>query len=292
MGKSRFKDWLSWFFIVFNFSAGIASIWSLVNTYKSKTYISVIIIILILGFLVFLVDVIRKIATPINEKAASIADNFHHLAHSYKELYLDLLQEYEDIDDAKAFGNDRLVNLQSLVVKYRELLSSAFRFDVNVSIKLFRTDAIDTLYTYCRAGLSPKQSIQREHREKIVISKCTSFSRIMDGNVKFFLGGNLKDAHKKGNYDSYRSRFAYSSACVVPIRLMTKNSESDELQYDTVGFLCIDSKRKNIFDGIIGTMVVETARAFSDLLYVFISETQAYYESMNSNEQRDQATVM
>ena len=129
--------------------------------------------------------------------------------------------------------------------------------------------------------------LKEHHGEHIIVDRCTSFNGIMNRSYsRYFVGNNLIKDYKEGRYHDFRGEPKYASSLVVPIRTYVGSPKEVPPYYDVIGFLCIDSKEKNQFleGNPLTQMIIETTRAFADCLYLLISETQLYYETLLAKE--------
>ena len=153
-------------------------------------------------------------------------------------------------------------------------------------MKLFHIED-NTLFTFCRGEANAARAITYGHGEHIIVDRCTSFNGIMNRSYsRYFVGNNLIKDYKEGRYHDFRGEPKYASSLVVPIRTYVGSPKEVPPYYDVIGFLCIDSKEKNQFleGNPLTQMIIETTRAFADCLYLLISETQLYYETLLAKE--------
>lgn len=67
----------------------------------------------------------------------------------------------------------------------------------------------------------------------------------------------------------------------MPIRYLRNPSEDEAEavpQYDIIGCLCIDSKKKNLFAIENRGFVIEYLKGIADILYVYLNESILYHD--------------
>ena len=274
--------------LVVNLCAALITIFSFLNSIINKTAATVLLAIFIVGILYAIAYFLSLIFLSKTEKAIDLTDNLHHVIDAYKDVTIELRDKFEKGELSNDYALFRESEIRNLIVLFKELIKDAGVRKAKISIKLFHYSDSNTLYTFCRGEANAASAIRREHDEKIPIQQCTSFNGIMQREFpKYFIGNDLVKAFLNKEYSDFRGKPKYSSALVVPIRAFLEGDEpNSESYYDVIGFLCIDSKEKNQFlpEEPVTKMIIEITRAFSDCLYLLITETQLYYEALLSRE--------
>lgn len=277
--SEKFKSILSYSLALFNFLAGAASIISLVNSITTGILAVSFIVVFCLAFCICVAIIIYRALKPLSDKVDEISTGYIDISEKFASETIRLRECFHSGMDAKKFQREMLEGCHYLIAEIQKTLANTFGKKVRVCIKAYRNNTQDLLFTYCRDGLTADQSIKREHGQSIEIYKNSDFSNIVSGNQDIFIGNDLKKDFKQGKYHNTNKDFKYSSAVVVPIRALVNETENSA-RYDNVGFLCVDSKHKNMFQSQQSKMCIDLICSTAHLLYVFMTAGKEYYDSI------------
>lgn len=272
--------------LVVNLVAALITIFSFFQNMLSSVLAAIFLTIFGIGILFAIAYFVALITESNLDKGLILTDEFHHVIDVYKEVSLDLRDRFEDEESSASFEQFRENEFRDLIIKYKELLKDTGIKKPKISLKLFHIED-NTLFTFCRGEANAARAITYGHGEHIIVDRCTSFNGIMNRSYsRYFVGNNLIKDYKEGRYHDFRGEPKYASSLVVPIRTYVGSPKEVPPYYDVIGFLCIDSKEKNQFleGNPLTQMIIETTRAFADCLYLLISETQLYYETLLAKE--------
>ena len=176
-------------------------------------------------------------------------------------------------------------------------LSEATGYKVRACIKTFdfiRDGEMDKnkmkLITLARSGQSNVNNMISEHYNPIPLNENTDFEYIFNINegyveerVHFFIVDDLVKYSQKEEYKNSNKKWkkSYTTTIVMPIRYLRNPSEDEEEavpQYDIIGCLCIDSKKKNLFAIENRGFVIEYLKGIADILYVYLNECILYHD--------------
>lgn len=283
--KERWKNIFAYAGIVFNIIIGINSVYTTAKDITEKPFGIFVIIVTIIGFCACIALIVDKAYKPLSEKSVALTEGFIDFAEKHKCVSFGLRECFHtNANDPIEFKKEILRGCFYLVSQTEKVLRNALGKKVRVCIKMFREDSKEFVFTYCRDSLTIDQSIKKEHGQRIDVTKNSDFSDIINGNRDYFLGSTLKKDYKEKKYHNTNSDFKYESAVVVPIRmLVTEVCETNRDVYDTIGFLCIDSKHKHLFDSAQAKMCVDFIQSVAHFLYVFISQGNEYYDSIKAS---------
>lgn len=273
--------------LIINLVSAVVTFYSFWQSFFDKRLTVILLTLCVIGVLFAISYFVSQAFMPTTEKAKELADNFHHVIDSYKDITLELRDRFEAGEPVREYEEVRVMKIQGILSKYNDLLKEAGIKKAQTSLKLFHPDCTTQLYTYCRGNAFAQSKMKKDHAEKIPIDKCTSFHGLMNREYeRYFVGNNLIKDYNDRKYFDYRGCPKYSSALVVPIRAMRSTDESESSYYDVIGFVCIDSKEKNQFreDEPMTQIIIECTRAIADCMYVLITETQLYRNELNASE--------
>lgn len=289
--SERFKNILAYAGIVFNVIVGAASIYTLATDITSAPWGITFIIVAILGICAGVALIVDKAYKPLSDKVVSLTEGYISFSEVFNSESFRLTECFHNNEqNPQEFKMEILTGCHNLVKETYETLHNALGKKVRVCIKMFVDDSKDYVFTYCRDSLTVDQSIKREHKKTISVKNNSDFSDIMSNNKDYFIGSTLQKDFKEGKYHNTNKDFKYESAVVVPIRVLANAITDDNVDfYDTVGFLCVDSKKKHLFDNGQAQMCVNLIQSVAQLLYVFISHGNEYYNSIVStmNEEEE-----
>lgn len=282
----RLKNLCAYFMVVFNLIVGAISLYTTVSGLTSSVFMIVVGIVVILGLCGSVSLIVEKAYKPLSDKATELSEGSFEIADKFKFESLRLRDyAYNHSDDPESMKIEVLRGSYYIISAIKDVLRNALGKKVRVCIKMFRNDEDGKIFTYCRDSLTIEQSIKKEHSQRIDVLKNSDFLDILNGNKDIFIGGDLKKDFKAGKYHNTNRDFKYSSTVVVPIRAL-KTEIDGRRYYESIGFLCVDSKQKNVFSNGQAKMCVDFIRASAQYLYVFISQGNEYYgiTKTNNNE--------
>lgn len=283
--RERLKNLFAYFLVIFNLIAGAFSIYSALTALTGKIIWIIAIIIFLLGLCGSIALIVEKAYKPLSDKVEELSEGYIAIAETFKSESLRIKECFYVSDNSEAFKKEILTGCHYLVSDLKDIINNALGKRVRVCIKMFCSDSDKFLFTYCRDSFTIDQSIKKEHNQRIDVSKNSDFSDILNGNKDYFIGSDLKKDYKENKYHNTNRDFKYSSAVVVPIRALKEEivDDDDKKYYDNIGFLCVDSKRKNLFSNGHAKMCVDLIQATAHFLYVFISQGNEYYDCIKGN---------
>ena len=278
MKKLFNRRFIHWFMLVLNFFAAIISISAFIKDLFDGPFMVTLLVFVCIGLVYGIASLLYSVFYPMMQKPVDVIHKFHGVIHMYKDVNAYIRELFENTASPSGFEHDRLKEIHELMVYFQEFVKDTGVNNPLVSLKLYRTDENDTLFTYCRGNNCSDNLLREGHDDHIPIRMCTSFDNIVKGHCKsYFVGNNLIKDHNEKKYYDYRGIPPYSSSLVVPIRILCS-----DMTYDIVGFLCIDSKKANqfIINNDITKILIDCTRSFADCLYDLISESNIYYDSI------------
>lgn len=296
-------EFIKYFIVIINTIAAMASIVGLIISVVTKEkmaivfYVSVGIIIISVLLTIFVV--IRSGKNDKMKEANKYAKGFHEILHLIRDCYGDLMEVVEDETYKRPMPFRKYITEK--VMKMMDLLSrnlsEATGYKVRACIKTFdfiRDGEMDKnkmkLITLARSGRSNVNNMISEHYNPIPLNENTDFEYIFNINegyveerAHFFIVDDLVKYSQKEEYKNSNKKWkkSYTTTIVMPIRYLRNPSEEEEEaipQYDIIGCLCIDSKKKNLFAIENRGFVIEYLKGISDILYVYLNECILYHE--------------
>ena len=233
------------------------------------------------------------------KEANKYAKGFHEILHLIRDCYGDLMEVIEDETYKRPMPFRKYITEK--VMKMMDLLSrnlsEATGYKVRACIKTFdfiRDGEMDKnkmkLITLARSGQSNVNNMISEHYNPIPLNENTDFEYIFNINegyveerVHFFIVDDLVKYSQKEEYKNSNKKWkkSYTTTIVMPIRYLRNPSEDEEEavpQYDIIGCLCIDSKKKNLFAIEKRGFVIEYLKGIADILYVYLNECILYHD--------------
>lgn len=285
--KERLKNAITYAFLIFNLFASVCSVYSVVNSILSIPTIIVIVILIIIGVCILLGDIVNKAFTPIADSAGRIAKGCKKITDKYKTQTVHIESNFLNSNTSREVLDKEI--LKSCICIIRELsnvLERILNDDVRVCVKLFCKNTKDYLYTYCRDSLDADYSMSVEHKQRIELRRNTDFLDLYIGDKSVFIGNDLKKDYVEGKYKNTSNGFDYSSTIVVPICALKPAIGYDKTgnDNDVMGFLCVDSAKKNAFMSKKSKWCVCLIDATADLLYKFLSKQNVYYGVVKKNK--------
>lgn len=155
-----------------------------------------------------------------------------------------------------------------------------------------------SLITLARSKNS--SATRMDKTKKNVIGQNTDFLDLSKGYRNYYVGVNLIDKFKKGEYNNSTPNFAYESTVVVPIRFSDVYSDikvaSKEKRVeikvrsdvDIVGYLCIDTEKVlnewKKADEV--KKVVKMLAVYADSLYIYLSAFRRTFSNKKVEERK------
>lgn len=283
----RLKNLCAYFLVAFNLIVGAISLYTTVAGLTSSIFLIIVGIVVILGLCGSIASIVEKAYKPLSDKVSELSEGSFEIADKFKFESLrirDYAQSHST--DPEAMKIEVLRGSYYIVLQIKDVLRNAIGKKVRVCIKMFRNDEEGKIFTYCRDSLSIEESIKKEHSQRIDVSRNSDFADILNGNKDIFIGGDLRKDYQAGKYHNTNRDFKYSSTVVVPIRAL-KTEVDGEKYYDNIGFLCVDSKHKNLFSNSQAKMCVDLIKASAQYLYVFISQGNEYYSTIMNDRSKE-----
>ncbi len=283
----RLKNLCAYFLVPFNLIVGALSLYAAVAGLTNKLFLILVGIVVILGLCGSIALIVEKAYKPLSDKVTELSEGSFEIADKFKFESL-RIRDYvlDPARDPESLKIEVLRGSYYMVSQIKDVLRNALGKKVRVCIKMFRNDETGKIFTYCRDSLTIEESIKKEHSQRIEVSRNSDFADILNGNKDIFIGGDLKKDYKAGKYYNTNRDFKYSSTVVVPIRAL-KTEVDGERYYDNIGFLCVDSKQKNLFSNSQAKMSVDLIRASAQYLYVFISQGNEYYSTIKNDHNKE-----
>lgn len=255
--------------------------------------------IIIISVLLTIFVVIKSGKNDKMKEANKYAKGFHEILHLIRDCYGDLMEVIEDETYKRPMPFRKYITEK--VMKMMDLLSrnlsEATGYKVRACIKTFdfiRDGEMDKnkmkLITLARSGQSNVNNMISEHYNPIPLNENTDFEYIFNINegyveerVHFFIVDDLVKYSQKEEYKNSNKKWkkSYTTTIVMPIRYLRNPSEDEEEavpQYDIIGCLCIDSKKKNLFAIENRGFVIEYLKGIADILYVYLNECILYHD--------------
>lgn len=226
---------------------------------------------------------------------ATFIENFHiiflhDIRDNIKELDL-ITFKPNDVDYNKYIKNkmfqELVNNLQPYVDFLANHLTEYCNSTISVCIKLVKYDT-NFAMTINRSK-NTRQDRQKEN-EDVNINNNDDFKFLVNGRATFYGKSNLKDEYENDKYnvgDDYKIwSKKYNSTLIVPIRYYSKKSNHNNVNvdFDIVGFLCIDSK-DNIADWENNNSYeLNLLASFADTMYIYIKKYRDLYYLYDSED--------
>lgn len=301
-----------YFITILNTIAAMASIVGLIISIVTKEKVA---IVFYLSAGIFIITVLLTILAVIksgkNDKLKEVnkyAKGFHDILHLIRDCYGDLM----DAIDEDTYNRPIVFRkyMTEKMMKMMDLLSinlsDATGHKVRACIKTFdfiRNGEIDKdkmkLITLARSGQSNVNNMISEHNIPIPLNENTDFEFIFNINegyveerVHFFAVDNLIQFAKQNEYKNSDKRWKkyYTTTIVMPIRYLTTPIDDRTIEhthYDIIGYLCIDSKKKNLFSLENRGFIIEYLKGIADILYVYLNECIWYHEYLKNGGNYD-----
>lgn len=296
-------EFIKYFIAIINTIAAMASIVGLIISVVTKEKMAIVFYasvgIIIISVLLTIFVVIKSGKNDKMKEANKYAKGFHEILHLIRDCYGDLMEVIEDETYKRPMPFRKYITEK--VMKMMDLLSrnlsEATGYKVRACIKTFdfiRDGEMDKnkmkLITLARSGQSNVNNMISEHYNPIPLNENTDFEYIFNINegyveerVHFFIVDDLVKYSQKEEYKNSNKKWkkSYTTTIVMPIRYLRNPSEDEEEavpQYDIIGCLCIDSKKKNLFAIENRGFVIEYFKGIADILYVYLNECILYHD--------------
>ena len=296
-------EFIKYFIAIINTIAAMASIVGLIISVVTKEKMAIVFYasagIIIISVLLTIFVVIKSGKNDKMKEANKYAKGFHEILHLIRDCYGDLMEVIEDETYKRPMPFRKYITEK--VMKMMDLLSrnlsEATGYKVRACIKTFdfiRDGEMDKnkmkLITLARSGQSNVNNMISEHYNPIPLNENTDFEYIFNINegyveesVHFFIVDDLVKYSQKEEYKNSNKKLkkSYTTTIVMPIRYLRNPSEDEEEavpQYDIIGCLCIDSKKKNLFAIENRGFVIEYLKGIADILYVYLNECILYHD--------------
>lgn len=296
-------EFIKYFIAIINTIAAMASIVGLIISVVTKEKMAIVFYasagIIIISVLLTIFVVIKSGKNDKMKEANKYAKGFHEILHLIRDCYGDLMEVIEDGTYKRPMPFRKYITEK--VMKMMDLLSrnlsEATGYKVRACIKTFdfiRDGEMDKnkmkLITLARSGQSNVNNMISEHYNPIPLNENTDFEYIFNINegyveerVHFFIVDDLVKYSQKEEYKNSNKKWkkSYTTTIVMPIRYLRNPSEDEEEavpQYDIIGCLCIDSKKKNLFAIENRGFVIEYLKGIADILYVYLNECILYHD--------------
>ena len=296
-------EFIKYFIAIINTIAAMASIVGLIISVVTKEKMAIVFYasagIIIISVLLTIFVVIKSGKNDKMKEANKYAKGFHEILHLIRDCYGDLMEVIEDETYKRPMPFRKYITEK--VMKMMDLLSrnlsEATGYKVRACIKTFdfiRDGEMDKnkmkLITLARSGQSNVNNMISEHYNPIPLNENTDFEFIFNINegyveerVHFFIVDDLVKYSQKEEYKNSNKKWkkSYTTTIVMPIRYLRNPSEDEEEavpQYDIIGCLCIDSKKKNLFAIENRGFVIEYLKGIADILYVYLNECILYHD--------------
>ena len=296
-------EFIKYFIAIINTIAAMASIVGLIISVVTKEKMAIVFYasagIIIISVLLAIFVVIKSGKNDKMKEANKYAKGFFFFFHLIRDCYGDLMEVIEDETYKRPMPFRKYITEK--VMKMMDLLSrnlsEATGYKVRACIKTFdfiRDGEMDKnkmkLITLARSGQSNVNNMISEHYNPIPLNENTDFEYIFNINegyveerVHFFIVDDLVKYSQKEEYKNSNKKWkkSYTTTIVMPIRYLRNPSEDEEEavpQYDIIGCLCIDSKKKNLFAIENRGFVIEYLKGIADILYVYLNECILYHD--------------
>lgn len=311
-GSILFWKFTKYTMVVFNFVASLASIIGIVYTFGSGKINSMSAWMWIIGLIIFVCSLIGLILLIRSEKydnwreCLPYAKGLHEILHCLRDMNkaVDNLRErpikIEKDDFLRIITHDSI----DILNKLSNILSDSMQCKVRVCIKLndfIKENETDpskiNLITFARSGCNGVNAALKEQSKKIKVIENTDFEFIFnikevyeENRVHYFYKKDLKHYDKElnkktGGKEGYKNsdkswKKYYNTTIVMPMRYL-KEANENEVVYDIVGFLCVDSKKTGIFEKKNFDFTIEFLKGVSDILYSYFNSCVSYYKSID-----------
>lgn len=275
---------------------------------------SLFVILFIIGFVIFTIVSITLFSLRNVQKSFAIKtkkdyDNFiektsnitHNLLHRVRNsiYYMENAFTCKKFDNVKDFEQYVTMEFLQLVDSLANGLKDILDTDIRACIKCLKYTALNeedinkmNLVTFARSGLRNIDEIMQEHLQPIVLEENSDFLDIVNNEKnsrqrQYFYEKNLKEYDKRlrkegkkyrNSNDSWESDYITTIVCPIRLKRRTGNTDDSMLEYDLIGFLCVDSLDENAFCGECSDFCFDLLKGLADILYVYLDRFIEYYD--------------
>lgn len=225
--------------------------------------------------MIVLKNIIFKIHKEFVHKTRNHMHKLNNIQTEVKELKGDSVK-YDEIY-TREFEKVKEI-LQPVVNCISDILSDYLKQNISTCIKIFTLDELKEhpvdrhVTTFVRSHNTDSNRIS-DDADFIAVKKNTDFKRLCNGKAVFGCG-DLKFLHDTSSYenDSDNWQSKYNSSLVVPIRYKPEVSIKKDSKIYILGFICIDSKEKNIQWEDRNCLEVQLLGMFADTIYMYLND--------------------
>ena len=298
---------IKYFVVAINLIAAISSIGgfiiSLANDDIKSMFIYIVLCIVAVSMIFAIIVAIRSEQNDKMKEAKKYSQGFHDILHLIRDCYGDLMgvtenETYKRPFDFRKYMTENVMKITNIL---SDNLTEATHNKVRACVKVF--DFIENeetdkdkmkLITLARSGISNVNNMISEHHMHIMLNENTDFEYIFDikegyneERKHFFISDDLIKLYNKGKYKNSNNKWKelYRTTIVMPIRFLINPEEDNNTEksyYDIIGYLCIDSKKKNLFSIKNRGFIIEYLEGIADILYVYLNECTLYHDYLKT----------
>ena len=230
-----------------------------------------------------------------------ISNRTHIILHKIRDSIFYMEAVYERHSTCKEFEQlitqDAIQLLDTIASEFKEFLGT----DVRVCIKCLDYTAENeddirkmNMITFARSGYQNIIEMMHEHRIPIKIEDNTDFLEILESGKnkrqrQYFYEENLLEYERKlreegkeykNSNNFWRNDYITTIVCPIRLKRAISYSENDALEYDLIGFFCIDSKNPKAFTSEISDFCLDLMKGISDILFVYLDRLITYYNEL------------
>lgn len=235
-----------------------------------------------------------------------LSNRVHEILHRIRDsiFYMESVYIQEETtreNFEKLVTRDAMQLLDAIAAEFKAFLNT----DVRVCVKCLDYTAENeddirkmNMITFARSGHKNIYDMMYEHRTPIKIEDNTDFTEILESGKnnrqrQYFYEKNLLEYDEKLKEEGKRYKNSnkfwstdYITTIVCPIRLKRNiiNNENGALEYDLVGFFCIDSKNPEAFTGEVSDFCLDLVKGIADIMFVYLDRFITYYNELIAAE--------
>lgn len=235
-----------------------------------------------------------------------LSNRVHEILHQIRDsiFYMESVYIQEETtreNFEKLVTRDAMQLLDAIAAEFKAFLNT----DVRVCVKCLDYTAENeddirkmNMITFARSGHKNIYDMMYEHRTPIKIEDNTDFTEILESGKnnrqrQYFYEKNLLEYDEKLKEEGKRYKNSnkfwstdYITTIVCPIRLKRNiiNNENGALEYDLVGFFCIDSKNPEAFTGEVSDFCLDLVKGIADIMFVYLDRFITYYNDLIAAE--------
>lgn len=314
--KSNVWIFVKYFIAVLNTIAATASIIGLAISIFSKDNIStaffVSVGIIIIAVLFTIIAVIKSSKNDKMKELNKYAEGFHDILHLTRDCYGELMETVSDgtYVHPAAFRKYMTEHMMKIMDLLSRNLTEGTGCKVRACIKTFdfikdkeTNKSKMNLITLARSGVLNVNNMIDEHYKKIPLEENTDFNYIFgikegyaEERKHFFIAHDLIKYSQEKEYENSNKKWKklYRTTIVMPIRYLVipdGDEGEGEPEYDIIGYLCIDSKKKNLFSIEQRGFVLDYLKGVADILYVYLNECIIYHDYLKVGIKNDYKTT-